>query len=83
MTSSGEVWERNLVKRLLAAAWRAGVRRLFGEIKSDNRAMLALAAQLGFRTRGSLQDPSVIIASNALGAPVELPRRMTAKGVPT
>ena len=56
---------RHLVKRLLAAAWRAGVRRLFGEIKSDNRAMLALATQLGFRTRGSLQDQSVVVASMA------------------
>ena len=54
---------RHLVKRLLATAWRRGVRRLFGEIKSDNRAMLALAMQLGFRLRGSLEDQSVVIAS--------------------
>ena len=52
-----------LVKRLLATAWRRGVRRLFGEIKSDNRAMLAVAMQLGFRLRGSLEDQSVVIAS--------------------
>ena len=54
---------RRLVKRLLATAWRRGVRRLFGEIKSDNRAMLAVAMQLGFRLRGSLEDQSVVIAS--------------------
>jgi len=52
-----------LVKRLLATGWRKGVRRLFGEIKSDNRAMLAFAMQLGFRLRGSLEDQSVVIAS--------------------
>ena len=54
---------RQLVKRLLATAWRRGVRRLFGEIKSDNRAMLAFATQLGFRLRGSFEDESVVIAS--------------------
>ena len=54
---------RQLVKQLLATAWRRGVRRLFGEIKSDNRAMLALAMKLGFRLRGSLEDQSVVIAS--------------------
>jgi len=53
----------HLVKRLLATAVRRGVRRLFGEIKSDNRPMLALAARLGFRLRGSLEDESVVIAS--------------------
>lgn len=57
----------HLVKRLLATAWHRGVRRLFGEIKSDNRAMLTFAMQLGFRLRGSLEDQSVVIASS--GAP--------------
>ena len=52
-----------LVKRLLTTAWRRGVRRLFGEIKSDNRAMLALATRLGFRLRDSVDDASVVIAS--------------------
>ena len=52
-----------LVKRLLATAWRRGVRRLFGEIKCDNQAMLGLATRLGFRLRGSIQDQSIVIAS--------------------
>jgi acetyltransferase len=56
---------KHLVRRLLATAWRRGVRRLFGEIKGDNRAMLAFAMRLGFRLRGSLEDPSVVIASRA------------------
>jgi len=56
---------KQLVKRLLAAAWRRGVRRLFGEIKSDNPAMLAFASQLGFRLRRSLEDQGVVIASMA------------------
>lgn len=60
---------RHLVKRLLATAWRRGVRRLFGEIKSDNRAMLAFAMQLGFRLRGSLEDQSVVIASSVAPIP--------------
>jgi acetyltransferase len=54
---------RFLVKRLLATAWRRGVRRLFGQVKSDNRAMLAFADRLGFRLRDSLEDESVVIAS--------------------
>jgi len=54
---------RHLVKRLLATAWRHGVRRLFGEIKSDNRAMLAFARKLGFRFGSSLDDQGVVIAS--------------------
>ena len=54
---------RHLVKLLLATAWRRGVRRLFGEIKSDNGAMLAFARQLGFRLRSSREDRSVVIAS--------------------
>jgi hypothetical protein len=41
------------------------VRRLFGEIKGDNRAMLAFAMQLGFRLRSNLEDQSVVIASMA------------------
>jgi acetyltransferase len=64
---------RHLVKRLLATAWRRGVRRLFGEIKSDNRAMLALATHLGFRTRGSLHDESVVVASMVSAQPVQYP----------
>lgn len=52
-----------LVRCLLETAWRRGVRRMFGDIKSDNRAMLALASRLGFRLRRSLTDGSVIVAS--------------------
>ena len=54
---------RQLVQRLLATARCRGVRRLFGEIAGDNRAMLALAMKLGFRLRTSLEDESVVIAS--------------------
>jgi acetyltransferase len=52
-----------LVQRLLATARCRGVRRLFGEIKSDNRPMLALATRLGFRLRTSMQDESIVVAS--------------------
>jgi len=54
---------RQLVQRLLATARCRGVRRLFGEIALDNRAMLAFAMKLGFRLRTSLEDESVVIAS--------------------
>ena len=54
---------RHLLKRLMTTAWRRGVRRLFGEIKDDNRAMLAFAMHLGFRLRGSLHDESVVLAN--------------------
>jgi acetyltransferase len=49
---------RRLMKRLLATAWHRGLRRLCGEIKSDNRAMLAFAMLIGFRFRGSPEDRS-------------------------
>jgi acetyltransferase len=52
-----------LVRRLAATAWRRGVRRLFGQIMYDNRAMLALAAGLGFRLRDSVEDASLVVAS--------------------
>jgi len=54
---------RQLVRRLTATAWRRGVRRLFGEISNDNRAMIGLAMQLGFRVRGSLHDEDLVVAS--------------------
>ena len=54
---------RHLLKRLMTTAWRSGVRRLFGEIRNDNRAMLAFAMHLGFRLRGSLDDESVVLAN--------------------
>jgi acetyltransferase len=58
-----------LVKRLLATAWRKGVRRLFGQIKIDNRAMLTVATRLGFRLGGDLEDESVVIASMVSPSP--------------
>ena len=73
---------RYLVKRLLTTAWRRGVRRLFGEIKSDNRAMLGLAMQLGFRLRGSLEDESVVIASLVLPIPGPNPGKATTSWSP-
>jgi acetyltransferase len=42
---------RELLQRLVAAARRQGVRRLTGTALTENRAMLALAHRLGFRTR--------------------------------
>ena len=77
---------KHLVRRLLATAWRRGVRRLFGEIRSDNRAMLAFAMQLGFRLRGSVEDESVVIASQVsstdrIGSTAEATSTATSRGV--
>ena len=52
-----------LMKRLFAYASRTGVRRLFGEVLSDNKGMDSLAHRLGMRIRASGSDPSTVIAS--------------------
>jgi len=52
-----------LVKKLLAYASGKGVRRLFGLIKADNQAMLALARRLGFQIGVNVSDGSTVIAS--------------------
>src|SRR5262250_2913333 len=45
-----------LVKTLLAYASAKGVRRVFGEMLSENHAMLAFARQLGFEVRLNPSD---------------------------
>jgi acetyltransferase len=52
-----------LVRKLLAYAARAGVRRVFGEIMADNHRMLGFVRRLGFQLRTKLSDGSVLIAS--------------------
>jgi acetyltransferase len=52
-----------LMAALVAFASRAGVQRLFGEIKSENAAMLAFARKLGFQLRLNLADGTTVIAS--------------------
>ena len=52
-----------LMKRLFAYASRTGVRRLFGEILTDNKGMVSFVHRLGFRVRESGSDPSTLIAS--------------------
>lgn len=52
-----------LMKRLFAYASRTGVRRLFGEILTDNKGMVSFIQRLGCRVRASGSDPSTLIAS--------------------
>jgi acetyltransferase len=54
-----------LVRRLLTYASRAGVRRVFGEIMTDNHGMLAFVRRLGFQLRTKISDGTVLIASIA------------------
>jgi acetyltransferase len=54
-----------LVRRLIAYAARAGVRRLFGQILVDNHAMLALVRRLGFQVRSNVLDQTTMTASIA------------------
>jgi acyl-CoA synthetase (NDP forming)/RimJ/RimL family protein N-acetyltransferase len=51
---------RHLMEQLLAHARRTGIGSVFGEVLSDNTAMLSLARQLGFRCRAVLDDPGVM-----------------------
>lgn len=58
-----------LMKKLVAYALDNGIRRLFGEILVDNRAMLALAERLGFRIRANALDHCTMIASMVPSTP--------------
>jgi acetyltransferase len=52
-----------LLSTLLTYASRTGVQRLFGEILTDNEAMLTLARRLGFRIQPNPLDRTIMIAS--------------------
>jgi len=52
-----------LAKKLMTYASGKGVRRLFGLIKADNQAMLALARRLGFQIGTNASDRTTVIAS--------------------
>ena len=55
-----------LLKTLVTHASRRGIRRLFGEILADNRAMLGLAQRLGFNIEANALDRKTMIASIVL-----------------
>jgi acetyltransferase len=49
-----------LMRRIIDYARSRGIRRLFGEVLSDNRSMLALCKALGFSRRSVPGDPGVM-----------------------
>ena len=51
-----------LMKMIVAHASKIGVRRLFGEILAENRAMLEFMRQLGFGVRANPADHRTMIA---------------------
>jgi acetyltransferase len=51
-----------LMKMIVAHASKTGVRRLFGEILAENRAMLAFMRQLGFGVRANVADHRTMVA---------------------
>jgi L-amino acid N-acyltransferase YncA len=50
------------MKVIVAHASKTGVRRLFGEILAENRAMLAFMRQLGFGVRANVADHRTMVA---------------------
>ena len=50
------------MKMIVAHASKTGVRRLFGEILAENRAMLEFIRQLGFGVRANPADHRTMIA---------------------
>jgi acetyltransferase len=55
-----------LLRRLISLARNEGIRRVFGEILGENRAMQEICRQLGFELRYSIED-------GAVEASIELP----------
>ena len=67
-------WQRQglahkLLERLIVIASQRGVRRFEGEVLEDNRAMLALAAKLGFEIREHASEPGVLVVARTFGRP--------------
>ena len=54
---------RKLLERLIAIASQRGVRRFESDVLEDNRAMLALAAKLGFEVGEHLSEPGVLVVA--------------------
>lgn len=51
---------RLLMRRILDYAVTRGIREVYGEVLRENRAMLALAAELGFTRHRSEADPDIV-----------------------
>lgn len=60
---------RELIRRLIERARRAGVPRLHGEVLSENRRMLAILRGMGFATPRHPDDSMLHLASMRLDAP--------------
>lgn len=60
---------RELIRRLVDGARRSGVRRLHGEVLSENRRMLSILRGMGFATPRHPDDSMLHLASLPLDAP--------------
>jgi acetyltransferase len=60
---------QRLLRSIVRTAVLRGVRRMYGDIQHDNRAMLALAASAGFRVRRGQVDPRLRRVELELQAP--------------
>src|SRR5262249_32621724 len=58
----GQGLGQHLMERLIAVARERGVRRLIGNVLSENAPMLALMKELGFRTTGHVDHDVVEVA---------------------
>ncbi len=59
-----------LMRRIIEIARRRGIGEIYGEVLSDNRAMLTLAKRLGFSTRREADDPGVLRVTLPLRTPI-------------
>ncbi|WP_022947112.1 bifunctional acetate--CoA ligase family protein/GNAT family N-acetyltransferase [Methylohalobius crimeensis] len=67
----GDAWQRRgigsrLMQALMEAARAQGFRRMEGEVLASNQPMLELVRKLGFRVRGSPDDPTVMQVNRLL-----------------
>lgn len=62
---------QRLLRDLMQRAGRDGVRRLEGEVLANNEAMLAFAAQEGFRTLPHFEDARLMRVRRDLNVPVQ------------
>ncbi|SPF35302.1 CoA-binding domain protein [Syntrophobacter sp. SbD1] len=60
---SGKGLGRMLMQRIISYARSRGIKEIFGDVLTENRAMLRLAETLGFTSRFDPEDPGSLIVS--------------------
>lgn len=64
---------RELLERLFAAAARAGIARVEGDVLPGNRPMIGLARAMGFALAHNPEDPTMLRIARTLRAPAPVP----------